>query len=544
MSEPPSTPERTTQTPPSDESAARSPDSTAGAAPASRGSADVPSRVGRYEVRERLGAGAFGCVYRAFDPELKREVAIKVPRKDALTPELRERFLREAHAAAAIHHPNVCPIYDVGTDGDLPFMVMRFVPGGTLDGVLKRRKKPFEARESAVIVRKIALGVAAAHAKGVLHRDLKPANALWDDVEREVLVTDFGLARVSGEVQLSQTGQILGTPAYMSPEQARARPDEVGPLTDVYSLGVILYRLTTGRMPFEGSLHEVLGQVIFAVPRPPSEVRPGLDPWVDALCTTAMAKAVDKRYESAKAFADALADFIRAPDRVGTTKPTAPTAASSWQELGADPRPARRAKKVPVFTYLCLLAAGALAVGGVAALVVLRPKLEPDAQSAKTARPKGDNTTAGGPFRGGGADHAKKGTSKGDGVTPVPVVTDPFQANSKWVGNFTARAGGTQRPGGRFELTVLTRTNAAFTARVKLGDNVEFDAIGTINDGNVAWKGGDIINGKSRLGPLPRHDYTGQLKENRLVLTFSGVTAGDNKTPVSGGVDASLMIAP
>ncbi len=200
MPEPPSTPKPTAEAPAGDDSAARSPDSTSGAAPAaSRGPGDAPARVGRYEVCERLGAGAFGCVYRAFDPELNRDVAIKVPKADALTPESQVRFKTEALAAAAIHHPNVCPIHDVGTGDDgVPFLVMRYVAGGTLDGVLKARKKPYPVRDAAAVVRKIALGVAAAHAKGVLHRDLKPANVLWDEAAREVLVTDFGLARVSG----------------------------------------------------------------------------------------------------------------------------------------------------------------------------------------------------------------------------------------------------------------------------------------------------------------------------------------------------------
>ncbi len=298
MSEPPSTPHRTTQAPPSGDSAARSPDSTAGAAPSPSGTENVPARVGRYEVRERLGAGAFGNVYRAFDPELNRDVAIKVPKADALTPELLVRFKTEALAAAAIHHANVCPIHDVGTGDDgVPFLVMRYVAGGTLDGVLKARKKPYPARDAAAVVRKIALGVAAAHAKGVLHRDLKPANVLYDAESRELLVTDFGLARVGGAAQVSRSGEILGTPAYMSPEQARARPDEVGPLTDVYSLGVILYRLVTSTMPFEGTVMEVLAQAQFDVPRPPSEVRPGLDPRIDQLCAKAMAKKPADRYQ-------------------------------------------------------------------------------------------------------------------------------------------------------------------------------------------------------------------------------------------------------
>jgi TPR repeat protein/serine/threonine protein kinase len=271
----------------------------------------VPARVGRYEVRAVLGEGAFGRVYHAFDPQLHRDVAVKVPHPGALTPGLRERFLREARATATVHHPNVCPIHDVGTDGDLPYLVMHFIPGGTLAGLLTRRPAPFPPASAAAVVRKLALGVAAAHAKGVLHRDLKPANVLWDAASREVLVTDFGLARVGGEAPLSRTGDILGTPAYMSPEQGRGRPEEVGPLTDVYSLGVILYRLLAGAVPFQGSVMEVLAQAQFNDPAPPSAVRPGLDPAIDTICLKAMARKPADRYASANEFVGALADYLR-----------------------------------------------------------------------------------------------------------------------------------------------------------------------------------------------------------------------------------------
>ena len=269
-----------------------------------------PARIGRYEVRQVLGEGAFGRVYRGFDPELHRNVAIKVPHPHVLNAGFRERFVREARATATIHHPNVCPIHDVGTAGDVPYIVMHFVHGGTLSGLLERRKGPFPPRQAAAIARKLALGVAAAHAKGVIHRDLKPQNALWDEANREVLVTDFGLARLAGEAQLSRTGDILGTPAYMAPEQARGLQAEVGPLSDVYSLGVILYRLLTGELPFQGSTLEVLAQAQFTDPRPPSQVLPGLGPALDAICLKAMAKAAADRPPSARAFADALTQTL------------------------------------------------------------------------------------------------------------------------------------------------------------------------------------------------------------------------------------------
>jgi len=158
----------------------------------------VPARVDKYEVRAVLGAGTFGRVLLAFDPDTNRMVAVKQPHGEGLKPQYRDDFLKEARAAAAIdQHPNICPVYHVGTADGLPFIVMRFVAGGTLRNLLDRRPTPLPVPTALRLVRKVALGLAAAHAKGVIHRDLKPANVLCDLDNNEVLITDFGLARVS-----------------------------------------------------------------------------------------------------------------------------------------------------------------------------------------------------------------------------------------------------------------------------------------------------------------------------------------------------------
>jgi hypothetical protein len=222
----------------------------------------------------------------------------------------RERFSREARAAAALRHPNICPVFDVGEAGGVPFLTMPVIEGQPLSKRLAEYGALPLARLAA-FVHTLVLAVEEAHRHGILHRDLKPANILLDTLGQPV-ITDFGLARRTdvGEERLTQVGHALGTPGYMPPEQATGDVEAMGPACDIYSLGVLLYRLVAGRLPFEGSAVDVMIQTTTDDPPPPSRFRPDLDPRLEAICLKALARQVGHRYPSAGAFAAALAEYL------------------------------------------------------------------------------------------------------------------------------------------------------------------------------------------------------------------------------------------
>ncbi|HEY3541278.1 MAG TPA: serine/threonine-protein kinase [Gaiellaceae bacterium] len=219
---------------------------------------------GRYVLEDLLGRGGMSEVYCAHDQELGRRVALKLLAPDAD----RARFEREARAVASLAHPNVMQLYDYGEDGGRPYMVLEYVPGGTLEERLAAANgEPLPDAETAAIAAGVASGLAHAHARGVVHRDLKPANVLFDDEGRPKLA-DFGIARMAaGEGTLTEAGTVLGTAAYISPEQASGAPASAA--SDVYSFGVILYRMLTGRLPFESADPMELVMMNRDLPPPP-----------------------------------------------------------------------------------------------------------------------------------------------------------------------------------------------------------------------------------------------------------------------------------
>ncbi|HBE70998.1 MAG TPA: hypothetical protein DDW52_22865, partial [Planctomycetaceae bacterium] len=275
---------------------------------------ELGGRFGRYEISGVLGRGAMGTVYLAKDSTLGRNVALKIPFLSDAQQYSGERFQREARIMATISHPNICPIFDAGDVDGQPFIAMHYVQGQTLSQLLDERKA-FPSKEAAEILHAIAQGVAAAHKAGVVHRDLKPSNILIDE-SGQLSVTDFGLARVAREddIELTTEGIQIGSPAYMSPEQVLADHDSIGPATDVYSLGVILYRMLSGERPFEGSVYSVLRQIESNSPTPPSAHQPGISPTLEAICMRAMSKSPQDRFRDADELAEQLAQFLATPE--------------------------------------------------------------------------------------------------------------------------------------------------------------------------------------------------------------------------------------
>lgn len=268
------------------------------------------TRLGRFEVRGRVGGGGFGVVYRAFDPQLEREVALKVPRPGTLDDDDSvERFLREAKAAAQLRHPHIVPIYDAGCEGDLHYIASAFIQGRTLSSVVD--EGPLAPERTARIVRDLAEALDYAHEQGVVHRDVKPSNVLLDEQDRPHLM-DFGIARVdTGAEKLTRDGAVMGTPAYMSPEQAHGHNDQVGPASDQYSLGALFYELLTGQAPFSGPPHMVLLQVVSDAPKPPRSINPDVPRDLETICLKALSKEIGGRYASCADLIDDLNRWLR-----------------------------------------------------------------------------------------------------------------------------------------------------------------------------------------------------------------------------------------
>ncbi len=263
----------------------------------------IPEKIGRYIVKSELGRGGMATVYRAHDPSVDREVAIKVlPREMLHDPQFRSRFEREIKMVAALEHPSIVPIYDVGDEDGQPYFVMRYMTGGSLSDLIENGK--FSVQDTARIIEKIARGLAYSHRKGIIHRDLKPDNILFDD-NGDPFISDFGVAKLT-ESSGGLTGSgVIGTPAYMSPEQAQG--NEIDSRSDVYGLGVIIYQMLSGQQPY--SADTPMGVVVKHITEPVPEILnliPSLPHEVDDVIKTAMAKDKANRYATTVDLAKAL----------------------------------------------------------------------------------------------------------------------------------------------------------------------------------------------------------------------------------------------
>lgn len=336
----------------------------------------VPERIGRYRILRPLGQGGMGTVYEAEDPELRRHVAIKVPHfvgSAAQQTEARQRFLRESRAAASIQHDNVCPIYDVGEDDGRPFVVMAYIEGESLADRIESGRFD-DVRDAVAISARVASALAAVHEKGIIHRDLKPGNILLRAKDAQPVLTDFGLARVENDHEHATVdGTILGTAAYMAPEQAGFDLGSVTPRSDVYSLGVVLFEMLTGQRPFEGTMLQLIHKVATQSAPRASQFRNGLDPALDALLAKALARQPQDRYASASAFQMALAGWLSSsvaePRNVQPAQPRTP----SVRPQKPLPRPARArsSRWLPMGGLTVVLLVVGIALAGV--IIYLRP---------------------------------------------------------------------------------------------------------------------------------------------------------------------------
>jgi serine/threonine protein kinase len=322
-------------------------------------------RIGRFELVGRLGMGGFGTVWKARDTELDRTVAVKIPRKGQLKREEVEQFFREARSAAQLKHPNIVPVHEVGRDEDTIFIVSDLIRGVSLADWLSGATP--NANETAQLLATVAEALHHAHQKGVVHRDLKPSNILLDDDGRPHIM-DFGLAkREVGEITMTMDGHVLGTPAYMSPEQAAGEGHWTDRRADIYALGVILFRMLTGELPFRGNAQMQIHQRLNAEPPDPRQLNRHLPRDICTICLKCLQRDPNRRFATAKELAEELGRFVRREPILS-------------RPIGRIERALRWMKRKPALAAAILLTAFLAIAGPIAAVVFKRQQAVLEAQ--------------------------------------------------------------------------------------------------------------------------------------------------------------------